>query len=130
MVHLEPRQNDIQIGVIVEDPDFASMAGFMTASTLPKAVVAVREAEKFLSGKLLNPLAAAAGGYVLLAAALDSKDQHWHRWIDNLANLFPEIPDGAVLKASLRLRFPKDSKSTEEARVSLLEAFKRGIPYY
>lgn len=129
MVHMEPRQYDIRIGVIVEDPDFAPMAGLMTASTLPKAVVAVRQARDLLFGKMEHPLGAAAGGYVLLAAG-DREDDSWHGWIDNLANLFPDIPDGAILKASLRLRFPKSESSAEEARASLLDAFDRGIPYY
>jgi hypothetical protein len=129
MVHMEPRQADIRIGVIVEDPDFAPMAGLMTTSTLPKAIVAVRQARDLLFGKMENPLGAAAGGYVLLAAG-DREDDSWHGWIDNLANWFPNIPDGAILKASLRLRFPKSESSAEEARVSLLDAFDRGIPYY
>jgi choline dehydrogenase-like flavoprotein len=129
MVHMEPRQDGTRIGVVVEDPDFAPMAGLMTASTLPKAVVAVKQARDMLFGKMLNPLGAAAGGYVLLAAG-DREDDSWHGWIDNLANLFPNIPDGAILKASLRLRFPKTESSAEEARASLLDAFDRGIPYY
>ena len=82
-----------------------------------------------LFGKMQNPLGAAAGGYVLLAAG-DREENNWHDWVDNLANWFPEIPDGAVLKASLRLRFPRDKNSAEEARASLLEAFDRGVPYY
>jgi hypothetical protein len=129
MVHMEPRQGDIRIGVIIEDPDFAAMAGLMTASTLPKAVVAVRQARNLLFGKMDNPLGAAAGGYVLLAAG-DREEDSWHGWIDNLAQRFPQIPDGAILKASLRLRFPKSESSAEEARASLLDAFDRGIPYY
>lgn len=129
MVRMEPRQGDIRIGVIVEDPDFATMAGLMSASALPKAVIAVRQARDMLFGKMQNPLGAAAGGYVLLAAG-DREENNWHDWVDNLANWFPEIPDGAVLKASLRLRFPRDKNSAEEARASLLEAFDRGVPYY
>ena len=129
MVHMEPRQDGTRIGVVVEDPDFAPMAGLMTASTLPQAVVAVEQARDMLFGKMLNPLGAAAGGYVLLAAG-DREDDSWHGWVDNLANFFPDIPDGAILKASLRLRFPKSESSAEEARASLLDAFDRGIPYY
>jgi len=129
MVRMDPKQHDIGIGVLVEDPDFAPMAGLMTASTLPKAAVAVNQARDLLFGKMLHPLGAAAGGYVLLAAG-DREDDSWHAWIDNLANWFPDIPDGAILKASLCLRFPKSKSSAEEARSSLLEAFERGIPYY
>jgi hypothetical protein len=129
MVHKHPTDGSVHIGVIVEDPDFAPMAGLMTASTLPKAAIAVKQASEMLFGKMLHPLGAAAGGYVLLAAG-DSKQQHWHEWIDNLANWFPSIPDGAILQASLRLRFPKNEHSSAEARAALLQAFDRGIPYY
>ena len=106
------------------------MAGLMTASTLPKATVAVRQAYGMLFEKMTNPLGAAAGAYVLLAAGGDREHRDWHSWIDNLSNWFPHIPDGAILKGSLRLRFPKNSNSTVEARTALVEGFDRGIPYY
>ncbi len=37
MVGLEPMEDKVRIGVVVDDPDFAPMAGLMTAATLPKA---------------------------------------------------------------------------------------------
>jgi hypothetical protein len=129
MVHRPPLKYEVQMGVIVEDPDFAPMAGLMTASTLPKAAVAVKQSYDMLFRKMLNPLGAAAGGYVLLAAG-EGSGTDWHPWIDNLNDNFPSIPDGAILKASLRLRFPKNAASYVEARTALLEAFERGIPYY
>lgn len=129
MVGLEPMENKIRIGVVVEDPDFAPMAGLMTAATLPKAAVAFEQARDLLLGKLAHPLGATAGAYVLLAAG-KRDDESWHSWIDNLTNWFPEIPDGAILKASMRLRFPKNKNSAVEAKAGLLEAFDRGIPYY
>jgi hypothetical protein len=129
MVRMRPLERNVQIGTVVQDPDFGTMAGLMTASTLPQAAIAVKQAQDMLFGKMLHPLGAAAGGYVLLAAG-DAADSTWHGWIDNLDHLFPDIPDGAVLKASLRLRFPKTKDSPAEARAALLEAFDRGIPYY
>ncbi|MGR9556491.1 hypothetical protein ACU8MG_25465 (plasmid) [Rhizobium leguminosarum] len=128
MVGLEPRENKIRIGVVVSDPDFAPMAGLMTAATLPKAAIAFDQARDLLFGKGEHPLAATAGGYVLLAAG--RHEDSWHGWVDNLANWFPEIPDGAILRAALRLRFPKAQASDAEAKASLIEAFDRGIPYY
>jgi hypothetical protein len=82
-----------------------------------------------LFGKMVHPLGAAAGGYVLLAAGA-GEGTDWHGWIDNLDAWFPDIADGAILKASLRLRFPKTKQSSAEARAALLNAFDRGIPYY
>jgi hypothetical protein len=129
MVRMHPLEGNVQIGVLVQDPDFASMAGLMTASTLPKATIAVKQASHMLFGKMLHPLGAAAGGYVLLAAG-EREASDWHGWIDNLDAWFPDIPDGAILKASLRLRFPKTKDAPAEARAALLKAFDRGIPYY
>jgi hypothetical protein len=129
MVRMHPVEGNVQIGVIVEDPDFAPMAGLMTASTLSKATVAVKQAYHMLFGKTLHPLGAAAGGYVLLAAG-ESKETDWHGWVDNLDAWFPDIPDGAILKASLRLRFPASKDAHIQARAALLNAFDRGIPYY
>src|SRR5262249_54419738 len=41
------------------------------------------------------------------------------------------IPDGAILKGSLRLRCPRGNKNApKEARASFLRAFDRGIPYF
>ena len=129
MVRRSPHDGRVQIGTIVEDPDFGTMAGLMTASTLPQAAIAARQAHGLLFGKMMRPLAAAAGGYVLLAAGAGG-DEDWHGWIDNLDHLFPSIPDGAILKASLRLRFPRDKGAPAQARAALLDAFERGIPYY
>jgi hypothetical protein len=129
MVGLEPIENKIRIGVVVEDPDFAPMAGLMTAATLPKAAIAFDQARDLLLGKTAHPLGATAGAYVLLAAG-KRDDDSWHSWIDNLTNWFPRIPDGAIVKASMHLRFPKSKNSAVEAKASLLEAFDRGIPYY
>lgn len=129
MVRMRALERSVQIGTVVQDPDFGTMAGLMTASTLPQAAIAVKQAHDMLFGKMLHPLGAAAGGYVLLAAG-DGAGSNWHDWIDNLDNLFPDIPDGAILKASLRLRFPKTKDSHAEARAALLKAFDRGIPYY
>jgi len=129
MVGLEPIENKTRIGVVVDDPDFAPMAGLMTAATLPKAAVAFDQARDLLFGKMAHPLGATAGAYVLLAAG-NRDDDSWHSWIDNLTNWFPDIPDGAILRASMRLRFPKGKSSAAEAKASLLEAFNRGIPYY
>lgn len=129
MVRTHPLERTVQVAAVVRDTDFAAMSGLMTASTLPKAAVAVNQALGLLFGKALHPLGATAGAYVLLATA-DGKNNDWHAWIDNLANWFPDIPDGAILQGSLRLRFPKNKNSTDEARTALLSAFERGIPYY
>jgi hypothetical protein len=120
----------MQIGLAVLDEKFGSLSGLMTASTLPQAAIAVRQAYDMLFDKIKNPLAAAAGGYILLSTS-DSSEHDWHGWIENLERLFPTIPDGAILNGSLRLRCPRGDKNAPmEAKASFLEAFARGIPYF
>ncbi len=130
MVRLHPLEKAVYLGVAVLDSEFGTLAGLMTSSTLPKARIVVEQAHDLLFRKVQNPLAAAAGGYVLLATGGNDKSSEWHQWIENLQEWFPDLPDGAVLKASLRLLYPKNQSSYDEARESLFEAFNRGIPYY
>jgi hypothetical protein len=130
MVRLQPMEKTVQIGVAVLDSEFGTLAGLMTTSTLPKAKIVVEQAHELLFEKGNNPLAAAAGGYILLATSGPEEHPAWHGWIDNLYHRFPTLPDGAVLKASLRLLYPTDQCSYDDARAALFTAFDRGIPYF
>jgi hypothetical protein len=130
MVRRHPSDGRMRIGVAVHDQDFGTLAGLMTASTLPKAAVVVDQAKDMLFAKVVNPLAAAAGAYVLLGVGADADKPEWHGWIDNLRHGFPHLPDGAVLAAWLRLRYPKDEQAHKQAREALFEAFARGLPYF
>jgi len=119
----------VQIGVSVMDQEFGPLSGFMTASNLPKAAVAVQQAYDMLFVKSKNPLAAAAGGYILVAAG-DPSGHDWQQWIDNLERWFPTLPDGAVLKGALLLRTARDQAAYDRAREAFLQAYDRGIPYF
>lgn len=130
MARMRADESGLSVGVAVVDPGFGPLAGLMTASTLPKARIFVEQAQDMLFGKTENPLAASAGGYVLIATAGAEDKPRWYNWIENLAGMFPDLPDGAVLKATQRLRFPNDGNCYEIARTSLFEAFERGIPFY
>jgi hypothetical protein len=130
MVRMHPADKSVQLGVAVLDSRFGALAGLMTSSSLPKARIFVDQARDMLFEKVANRLAAAAGGYVLLASGDPEPGARWHDWIENLANMFPDLPDGAVLKATQYLRYPKDSNSYDLAKTALFEAFERGIPYY
>jgi hypothetical protein len=130
MARIHPLGKSVHLGVAVLDSAFGTLAGLMTASSLPKARMFVEQARDLLFDKLNNQLAAAAGGYVLLATGEPARDAAWHNWIETLANRFPDLPDGAVLKAAQRLRYPNDNACYDQAKASLFDAFERGIPYY
>lgn len=105
------------------------------------AAVAADEAdahflEDVLRGKRRSPLAASIAGLVLLRAGRWDK---LHDWLRNLANWFPQLPDGPVLWIEQLMRQPKGaieevepidlSQPINEA-VSYLEMLRtRGLPF-
>ena len=83
------------------------------------------ELEDLLLHKMQSPLAAAIAGTVLL------RGRQWnklHIWLRNLANIAPEIPDGAVLWAEQCLRQP-DSQHQNEAVEYFLRLASRSLPF-
>ena len=54
------------------------------------------DAEQLLQRKVADPAAAAVGGYCLLRTA---DRERLHDWPGNLADLYPEMPDGAIIHA-------------------------------
>jgi hypothetical protein len=129
MVRRRPIEGRLQIGVAVLDGIFGPLSGFMTPGTLSKAAVVVDQAYDMLFDKTRNPLAAAAAGYILIAAG-DTAERDWHEWVGNLERLFPGLPDGAVLRGSLLLRHARDQAELYQAREAFLHAYDRGIPYF
>lgn len=80
--------------------------------------------------KVFNPLAAAAGAYVLLSTEQSDGPDYWHRWVYNLMKWFPWLPDGAIQRAWIMLRSHTHKHGLEEARANLLEGYRRGLPFY
>jgi hypothetical protein len=112
------------------DPVVGSALGYMGTGSLANARVIFDRALTMLYRKQINPLAAAAGGYVILATDQGEPDQVWHEWIANLANRFPWLPDGMVLHGRLLLKHRRGEADVEAARRAFFEAHDRGIPYY
>lgn len=81
--------------------------------------------EDLLLNKVLSPLAATVAGTILVRARRWDK---LHNWLRNLANLAPEIPDGAVLWAEQCLRQP-DSPSHNEALSYFLRLRSSSLPF-
>lgn len=119
-----------QTSVSPIDPDVGPALAYMSKGAYQTARRLFDEAREMLYYKISNPLAAAAGGYVLLATAGKETDAEWHQWIENLMNWFPEIPDGAILFGLMKLRYRQGDNDLAIARAALIEAFDRGLPYY
>jgi hypothetical protein len=99
-----------------------SAAQALTSSLLKKS-------QDILFDKCDNPLAASGAGYVLLST-VGEDNQKWFAWLRNLMNLFPWLPDGAVLWGYLKLLHSKSESDMNEGMDAVMEAFERGIPYY
>jgi hypothetical protein len=104
----------------------------MTQGALPTAerLFNQAQAEDALLEKHSNPLGAAAGGYVLLGTEHSSEPKEWHRWVSNLMNGFDWLPDGAIQHAWLKLRHRQSPDDLDEAHYALLDAYRRGLPFY
>ena len=115
----------------VHDRDATAILRRMTPAKIGEASILVEDATQWLFYKSENPLAAAAGGYVLLANKLHSEDRdRWFGWLDNLDHIAPWLPDAAILRGTLRLKGPSSSRNFDEAAQCFAKAFERGLPYY
>lgn len=118
------------VSLAVRDPVLGSALGYMTLGALPAAAQLFDLARDMLYGKMTNPLAAAGGGYVLLATEQGSEAKPWHAWIENLKNLFEWLPDGAIQFGWLKLRHRRSDGDVRQAREALFTAYHRGVPFY
>lgn len=88
----------------------------------------LEQAENLLQQKKIDCSAAAIGGYYLLKAG---ELPRLHDWANNLANWFPDLPDGAIIHAWQLISQQVDSIGQNYLiRERLLQALRRGIPVY
>jgi hypothetical protein len=86
----------------------------------------VEQLEMMLNSKESNPSGAVVAGYYMLKAT--GVFLQYQTWLQNLANWFTRIPDGAVIYGWCHLYLP--SPSHAGAREYYLQAVRRGIPMY
>jgi hypothetical protein len=84
------------------------------------------DAIQFLEMKKDDPFGAAIAGYYLLRMAKLDQLQ----WMNNLADWFIEVPDGAIVYAVGLLRSSSQPEQRRQAMSYLVEAARRGIPLY
>ena len=121
--------------VTVRDSLIGNAMNYFTHQRLDEAVDLVSEGRAYNAGqytaalmmlyeKVANPIAAAAGAYVLVTRQLDDTKHNWHRWVDNLTRWFVGLPDGPILKGWLHVK----RREPQQARDAFLEAHRRGVP--
>lgn len=121
--------------VIVEDKKWGSLLGFLgsgdfVTGTKLLASGLEQSATAAMEDKVSNPLAAVAGALVAVASTSPDIEQRWDKWIENIANWFPDIPDGPVILGRRLLLRSKTDCDIAKAREWLIEGFNRGVPVY
>lgn len=100
------------------------IAGYLNSGRADRALMSMTgTAQEMLRTKMADPIGAVVGGYALLKLhAID----RMHDWPDNLANLFPDLPDGPVIAGVLAARRGDDKAAADWFRM----AIERGIPIF
>jgi hypothetical protein len=130
LLNLRQSPTGSAVSVAVRDPVVGGGLGYLSAGSLHRAAVVLTNVEAMLQGKVRNPLAATAGGYVLIGTETRGEPQRWDHWLGNLRDWFPELSDGAILWGARRLRTARDQTHVNDARLALLEGYHRGLPVY
>ncbi|MFD5367389.1 hypothetical protein [Streptomyces sp. NPDC127103] len=128
LVNLRQSPTGSAVAVTVRDPRLGAGIAYMAQGALDTAAHLLTDVGKALHSAPANPLAAAAGSYVLLGTDHRADETHWDPWLRLLADRYPWLSDGAILKAVRLLRRP--GADLREARNGLVDAFDRGIPFY
>lgn len=113
-------------------PNTETLLEFLSRDSIRAASALARLeplAERLLSQKEDDPIAAVAGAYFLL------RTRGWSEvpasWFEHLYRAFPWIPDAAVIHCSVMVRGGLDSKALRsQARQLLKEAMRRGVPVF
>lgn len=113
----------------LRDEKLGGVVAYLNAGRVGFAGELLKDAYDGLYDKVENPLGAAAAGYVLLSTVDSAALERWPDWLNNLANWFPFLPDGPILRARWLLK-QGNKGSIGEARDLLVRAVERGIPFF
>ncbi|MEJ8307985.1 hypothetical protein [Agrobacterium larrymoorei] len=114
---------------VLRDARWSGIVAYLNSGRIDLAGEILNQASDALFEKFENPLAAAAGGYVLLSSEKVDAESRWPDWLNNLAERFPHLPDGLILRARWLLAQNK-AEYLGEAHRLLYDSYERGIPYF
>lgn len=118
----------IDIAIAREAPDNEIILTYLLDGSITEAnqlAETLQIADRFLQGKVGDPISAVAAGYFLLR---NNKLAERRSWVRNLMNWFPQIADGAILHAALSTKM--DGVGEAEVRKSIDVALGRGLPVF
>lgn len=119
----------------IADSDDMSLLGFLNLEQAQASQAILEQAHHWLFGKFENPIAAAAGAYMLLSNTEEANQRlspEWREWVRNLYQWFPYLPDGAIAMAQLQLTHGEREDGpidVEKLRDYAHEAVRRGLPF-
>lgn len=114
------------------DPTYGALIEYLTRRDLQSGETVSgsmqAQAVQALYEKMENPVAAAAGAYLMALGDLTSDRRNW---MQNLYRRFEWLPDGAIAWGWRLLREGESGTDAWlEARHALMDACSRGLPYY
>jgi len=122
-------KNQLKFTPNLIDGRWGSLLSYMNSGRIHLAAEILKQAEEALFEKMENPLAAAMGGYILMSTQEGEDSDDWPRWLNNLAERFPNLPDGAILRARWLVR-KGGRENIAEAHELIYESISRGIPFF
>lgn len=130
LVNLRQSPTGSAVSVAVRDPAVGAGLAYMAQGALDTAAQLFTDVKAMLYSKFANPIAAAAGAYVLLGTDHTEGETYWDPWLERLREGFTWLSDGSILRGMRLLRSAQSTADRLTARDVLIEAFERGIPYY
>jgi hypothetical protein len=131
-----PGDLPVRTSMVVRDTVLGGMLAYLAHGRLASARQLIQTLsrdnliEQTIAGKWKNPLAACAAAYVGLAIYEPEEAERWDRWLPNIMDGFPWLPDGAIVHARRIILRPGRREETDAALAALKEAYRRGIPYF
>ncbi len=119
--------NDVALSGLLSFLDRGQAAA---AGPILETIEMHRLIEDTIYGKMGNPLAACAAGYVGLAALPADRRQRYDTWLKNCMERFPSIPDAAIINARRLVLRPRTADDNNRAAQALRQAVNAGIPYF
>ena len=119
----------LQSSLTLLDPKWSGLFAYLNAGRVQLASQIIEVASRALYEKNENPLAAAAGGYVLLSTKDVRHEGAWPDWLSNLARRFPHMVDGHILRARWLLA-SGDENAYQSAQGHVRTAYFGGLPFF
>lgn len=137
VVESTPRVAASRVGAVVDARQWAGLLAFLARRDFESSAIVLddlvgrrRGIQNAVAGKVENPVAAVAGALVAVATRRLAELKIPEKWLQNLVNWFPQLPDGPVILAHYYASRGQAGPGDAELKKLLLEAYRRGVPLF